>query len=68
MIKTINIHRETEDNWDIIDSAEELRYENTDNLKYLGYELKIKIKINKDSSVEVLKIEDVNVEGMGIKI
>lgn len=65
----IYFHRDKEDNWDIISQAEELDFDCPRDLAYLGNELGIKVRIDKDcKKIKIIKIEGVDVSDKDIYI
>lgn len=43
--QTIYLNREKEENWDIVDQAEELGFTNAQDLLYLGYDIEMNVEI-----------------------
>jgi len=69
MIDKIYFHREKEENWEVVDKAEELGYSDSDSLKTLGYEVGMEIEISKDCKTrKVLRIEGIDVSDKDIFI
>lgn len=64
----VSIHRDKEDNWDIVDKAKEKRFANTDNLKYLGYETRFDVEIFQDGSNKILKINGKDVSSLNLSL
>jgi hypothetical protein len=61
MIEKLYFHRGKDENWDIIDKAEELEYECANNLSYLGYEIGMKVEISPNGKVKILQLEGVDI-------
>ena len=57
----IYFHREREDNWEIQDKAEEMGFKNVRDLRYLGEELSIRVKINENMEHKILEVNGVDV-------
>ena len=64
----IFIHRDTENNWNIISNAERLNFQNPDYLKYLGYEVYFEVEIFEDGTNKVLSINNIDVSNLNINI
>jgi hypothetical protein len=60
MITTIYVHREKEENHEIVEQAKDLGILRED-LLYLGYEIELKIEITEDK-IKVLEINDVKLK------
>lgn len=62
--KTVYFHRNKEDNWDVVDEAEQLGFSEKaiDELKYLGYEIAFKVRVTQDDNdglvVDILESPD----------
>lgn len=67
-VEIIDFHRDKEDNWDIEERAEQLGFENSEDLVYLGYDVDMKVQINEDGSNRVLMINDIDVSDKNIVI
>lgn len=65
----ISFNRDKEDNWEVIDKAEELNFEDSsiENIRYLGYELNIKIRIT-DDYIKIIEIEGKSIDDKDIYI
>lgn len=68
MIQFIFLNRDKEENWEIENEAQKLNYKNTDKLKYLGYEIGLKIEINELSENKILEINGIDVSDKNITI
>lgn len=66
--ETIYFHREKEENWDIIEKAEELGFENANDLDYLAYEVGMEVLICEDGNNKVLTINGVDVSDKEIYV
>lgn len=64
----IYFNRESEDNWDIIDKAKELKFKNYRNLKWLGNEVGLKVRIDEELNCKVLEFNGKNVEDLDLYI
>lgn len=63
----IYLHREKEDNWELEEKLEKIHF-NTDNILYLGYEIKIKVELMEDGTNRVLEFEGVDISDKNISI
>lgn len=63
----IYFHREKEDNWDLEEKLEENKF-NTDNIRWLGSEVHIKVELMKDGTNRVLELEGVDISDKNISI
>ena len=52
----IYFHRAKDENMEIVRQAEEIEFENSDDLKYLGYEIEMTVAIREDGQVLIKKI------------
>lgn len=68
MIKTIYFNRDSEDNWSIVEEAKKNGISNFDDLRYLGYEVEMKVEIQDDGKVLALEINGNDVSDIGIYI
>lgn len=68
MIKTIYFNRDSEDNWGIVEEAKKNGISNFDDLRYLGYEVEMKVEIQDDGKVLALEINGNDVSDIGIYI
>lgn len=66
MIKEISLNRQKQDNWGIVDEATELGYKNSNDLTYLGYDIRFKVEIDEESNVKLLEINGVDVSNKNI--
>ena len=65
----ISFNREKSDNWEVVDMAEERLFDDKsiENLRYLGYELNMKVRIA-DDYTKIIEVEGKNVEDKDIYI
>ena len=68
MIETIYFNRDSDDNKYIVKKAKENGISNFDDLRYLGYEVEMKIEIQNDGKVIVLELNGKDVSNMEIYI
>jgi len=66
--KKIYFHREKEENWDIEKKGKKLRFEKSEDLVYLGYEIGMKVEIFEDITTKVLEINGIDVSDKDIFI
>lgn len=66
--KKIYVNGSKEDNWSLVEKADKLGFKNTDNFKYLGYEVNFEVELFEDGSNKVLKINGINVSDKNINI
>lgn len=64
----VYFNRSKEDNWDIEGKAEDLGFQNIDKLRYLGYEVGMKIEVYEDGTNKVLRINGKDVSNLSITI
>ena len=57
-----------EENWDIVDKADKLGFQNVENFRYIGYEICFETKLFEDGTNKVLKINGVDVSDKDISI
>ena len=62
------LHSDKEDNWSIESKAEKKKFNNTDNLLYLGYEVCFEVEIDEECNNKVLKINGIDVSDKNISI
>lgn len=68
-VNTIYFNREKEDNWDIVDKAEDLGFTcDTRDFLYTGYDIRIDVEIREDGKVKALEIQGVDVRDKEIYI
>ena len=69
-IEKIYIHRQKEDNWDIVNKAIELGFNKTiaNDLVYLGYEVEFEVEIFNDGKNRVLSIDGEDVSDLDMSI
>lgn len=58
----IYFHRSKDENMEIVMQAEKMEFENSDDLKYLGYEIEMTVSIREDGQVILKKIGETNIE------
>lgn len=63
----IYFHREKEDNWELEEKLKKEHF-NTDNILYLGYEIKVKVELMEDGTNRVLEFEGVDISDKNISI
>lgn len=63
----VYFHREKEDNWELEEKLEKEHF-NTDNILYLGYEIRIKVELMEDGTNRVLEFEGVDISDKNISI
>lgn len=71
--QTIYLNREKEENWDIVDQAEELGFTNAQDLLYLGYDIEMNVEICEQDDIsgpfsKILSINGVDVSHLNILI
>lgn len=66
--ETIYFNREKESNWDIRNKAKNLKFENFDDLSYLGYELEMEVEICEDNAHKVFSINGTDISDKDIYI
>lgn len=68
-VDTIYFNREKEDNWGIVDKAEDLGFTcDTRDFLYTGYDIHMDVEIRDDGKVKVLEIQGVDVRDKEIYI
>lgn len=68
MKQKIYLHRDKEENYDLVKKAKKNGIQNADNLLYTGYEIELEVEISKDGVVNVLKINNTDISDKGVKI
>lgn len=63
----IYFYREKEDNWELEKKLEENKF-NTDNIRWLGSEVHMKVELMEDGTNRVLELEGVDISDKNISI
>lgn len=66
--ETIYFHRSKDDNYEIVEEAKSLGYNQTHDLLNLGYEVEMEVEIFENGKLKVLKIAGKDVSDKGISI